>query len=70
MKETEKAVLSERISTLQAELGVATLEVERLTREAGHAKELERVKHEGRRDFMCFHGTQFDDVITEECANE
>lgn len=44
LKETEKAALSERASTLQAELSSASLEVERLSREAGHAKEMERVR--------------------------
>lgn len=47
LKETEKAALSERLSTLQAELSTATLELERLTWEAAHAKELERVKPDG-----------------------
>lgn len=42
-KEAEKAVLSERVSILQAELGTATLELDRLAREAAHYKEQERV---------------------------
>uniref|UniRef100_A0A673XCW3 Ciliary rootlet coiled-coil, rootletin n=1 Tax=Salmo trutta TaxID=8032 RepID=A0A673XCW3_SALTR len=41
-KEAEKAVLSERVSILQAELGTATLELDRLAREAAHYKEQER----------------------------
>lgn len=43
LKETEKAVLSERVCSLQAELSTSNLELERLTRETQHLKEQERV---------------------------
>lgn len=43
MKEAEKTVLSERVSSLQAELSAAALETERVAREAAHYKEQEQV---------------------------
>ena len=46
LKEAEKSVLSDRVSTLQAEVSAAALEAERMTREAAHYKEQEQVKEE------------------------
>ena len=43
LKEAEKTVLSDRVSSLQAELSAAALEAERMSREAGHYKEQEQV---------------------------
>lgn len=43
MKEAEKTVLSERVSSLQAELSAAALETERVAREAAHYNEQEQV---------------------------
>lgn len=43
LKEAEKTVLSDRVSSLQAELSAAGLESERLAREASHYKEQEQV---------------------------
>lgn len=43
MKETEKAVLSDRVSYLQTELSAAALEAERMSREAALYKEQEQV---------------------------
>lgn len=43
LKETEKAVLSDRVSYLQAELTAAALEAERMSREAALYKEQEQV---------------------------
>lgn len=43
LKETEKAVLSDRVSYLQAELTAAALEAERMSREATLYKEQEQV---------------------------
>lgn len=43
LKEAEKTVLSERVSSLQAELSAAALETERVAREAAHYKEQEQV---------------------------
>lgn len=43
MKEAEKAVLADKVSTLQAELAAVTLEAERMSREAAHCKEQEQV---------------------------
>lgn len=43
LKEAEKSVLSDRVSTLQAELSAAALEAERMCREAGHCKDQEQV---------------------------
>lgn len=43
LKETEKAVLSDRVSNLQAELAAAALEAERMSREAALYKEQEQV---------------------------
>ncbi len=43
LKEAEKTVLSDRVSTLQAELSAAALEAERMSREAAHYKEQEQV---------------------------
>lgn len=44
LKEAEKAVLSDRVSTLQTELSAAALEVKRLLREAVDYKEQEEVR--------------------------
>lgn len=43
LKETEKAVLSDRVSYLQTELSAAVLEAERMSREATLYKEQEQV---------------------------
>lgn len=43
LKESEKTVLSDRVSSLQAELSAASLEAERMSREAAHYKEQEQV---------------------------
>ena len=43
LKEAEKTVLSDRVSSLQAELSAAALEAERMSREAAHYKEQEQV---------------------------
>ena len=43
LKEAEKTVLSDRVSSLQAELSAAALEVDRMSREAAHYKEQEQV---------------------------
>lgn len=43
LKETEKAVLSDRVSYLQTELSAAALEAERMSREAALYKEQEQV---------------------------
>lgn len=43
LKEAEKALLSDRVSLLQAELSAAALEVKRLLREAADHKEQEEV---------------------------
>lgn len=44
LKEAEKAVLSDRVSLLQAEVSAAALEVKRLLREAADSKEQEEVR--------------------------
>lgn len=44
LKEAEKAVLSDRVSSLQTELSAAALEVKRLLREAADYKEQEEVR--------------------------
>lgn len=44
LKEAEKAVLSDRVSSLQTELSAAALEVKRLMREAADYKEQEEVR--------------------------
>lgn len=44
LKEAEKTLLSDRASSLQAELSAAALEAERMSREAAHCKEQEQVK--------------------------
>ncbi|MEQ2179070.1 hypothetical protein GOODEAATRI_020816, partial [Goodea atripinnis] len=44
LKEVEKAVLSDRVSSLQAELSAAALEAERMAREAAHHKEQEQIR--------------------------
>lgn len=43
LKEAEKTILSDRMSSLQAELSAAALEAERMSREAAHSKEQEQV---------------------------
>lgn len=43
LKEAEKTVLSDRVSSLQAELSAAALEAERMSREAAHYREQEQV---------------------------
>lgn len=43
LKEAEKTVLSDRVTSLQAELSAAALEAERMSREAAHYKEQEQV---------------------------
>lgn len=44
MKEAEKALLSEKVSALQAELSTAALEQERLSRETALLRDQERVR--------------------------
>lgn len=44
LKETEKAVLADRVSYLQTELSAAALEAERMSREAALYKEQEQVR--------------------------
>lgn len=44
LKEAEKTVLSERVSSLQTELSAAALEAERMSREVAHYKEQEQVR--------------------------
>lgn len=44
VKEAEKAVLSEKVSALQAELSTAALELERLNRETALLRDQERVR--------------------------
>lgn len=43
LKEAEKTVLSDRVSSLQTELSAAALEAERMSREVAHYKEQEQV---------------------------
>lgn len=43
LKEAEKTLLSDRLSSLQADLSAAAVEVERMSREAAHYKEQEQV---------------------------
>lgn len=56
MKEAEKAVLSEKLSALQAELSTAALELERLSRETALLRDQERVRklHHSQHQ-LCFH---------------
>lgn len=44
IKEAEKALLSEKVSALQAELSTAALELERLSRETALLRDQERVR--------------------------